>query len=1587
MYYFRNINPIILRRFNKILIDESDLDVFFNQNISTKFENELSTTDKSHNIQVESCDLLNCIINVDNKKLKFENGILINKSDAEKLNDPLFVEKIEDIVSFETENIREHLELPLTLNENIIQIGYCMSIDFVKKIALNEEEYFENFSNDLVKELVKLCGRVNEDDHYSDNDDSLPSSLYDPPYPNFPREHINSNSFMEIYNRWLSILKCSNLNGEKFFSIINNKSSDITVKKIISTTNTNEITALMVNLMKSPNLFSDIDISDLNSYFVEVYYYNRDAFPLDEIDKITNLDNLNHITNFLFRYSRENINYKLEKVYEKIGYDVIDIYKLNLLLSDYTISEVNRIQPLYIEEKNFYKDFLMHLLDKCKNRYEKMLKERYKWARFSKSIQPDDYKDSYPEVSQDLKRIEKQNIFNNDFLKMRNKIILDKEGDFNEMSKASIEKAIKEDTYLSSSQYHIKVNTCNLLYCHLTINNKDNIVNMEFENGKLLNPGALSNEKIENKIKSIMKEQIKIISRKIFSFLIFNKKIMNYTYSNYYIDIKLALKLLLFNETELDEIYNVLKEIFHSNSSISINYKKSNIVYNIEKYISSDLAYQDYCVWLYSLEYSKCNKELIPKSYKINFKKLKCYERLKMETEHLKLNIISYGNEDEYFKMITDIMVSFERISYRYILYLKSFIKYEEQHFKYIPKEFPNKKNLVKIVNILINYYGKKLPFDSVLPLFHSANDVLLLAYELSKDDSYNYYYEYKKNKYKIKFKSFNNFERRLLMKLLNGCENRYEDIRKHKNEWVRLCEKIHPNKFKTIYPEVVNDLLGSYQFLGNKERKEYLFYKKLYAIDDRLRDYKKEINQFVEIEMKRIKVLDSNHCIHNIMDAIININKNEEYHNIIKKWKWIHIGFRKKLFLKRGRCNRVIDYFFVKPISHSEHEKLLKEFENLKGIPNDLKEYLHQYLIYLSTIAYNNILQKMNNQFIHNYWIGYFNNERKGFNVFEKYKDYFSYLTNMLNSCNNVIFPTLDRSLIEKRLHELQPMIDKLNEQNHQFQKENQSFNSKYVQLIQNKKINEAAQLLSSKPDVFSRHLNELITKKGENYDSILDIFEQIAPKTSMNILLSIKGFFQTRNNKLEVKSFLFKNRKTRNKNIIYYTNKVKEPLPEEVCQNIIRICDQALISHYKSKPKLEKVYISSELKDILIPLSKRLETNNEENFTKGSRISLSCKNRTSKEKEVIIENIEKNIQKKITLENHLKNEKTQIETELMNPKNGYSITTNKDIYKNTLDVINKDINTISNEIENIKEELYIKRNYFDGNNYKKIRLFSRNNFYIDIFDEDFNYKSMVCQHNSASSDHSNEFNIYYNSTIKDSYKYFYFDIDMEEILVHQGRYIVVNIFGNFGDNRTLLGLMEREYLNSDENFEPSAVPLILKFKCDRDICPVILDCKTREFIWVNHCFPMNYFHAYINYYKKYQDDITFINAIINLSKEFNDKSNSNNTHSFIEKNKKFTIDGTVLSYKDVRKYIKSYRKYNHFFNLNKKMKKTLFYYYLNPTRISVSELIHLHIKASDGTLLKNKDDLQEENYAFVLNKQVCRKNKVKYIPLNNLK
>jgi len=70
------------------------------------------------------------------------------------------------------------------------------------------------------------------------------------------------------------------------------------------------------------------------------------------------------------------------------------------------------------------------------------------------------------------------------------------------------------------------------------------------------------------------------------------------------------------------------------------------------------------------------------------------------------------------------------------------------------------------------------------------------------------------------KFKSFKNWERRLFMKLLNNCGgDRYDDLIKYHNIWTRFFERIHPLKYKKIYPDLIEDLLGTYRFFGDPKK------------------------------------------------------------------------------------------------------------------------------------------------------------------------------------------------------------------------------------------------------------------------------------------------------------------------------------------------------------------------------------------------------------------------------------------------------------------------------------------------------------------------------------------------------------------------------------------------------------------------------------------------------------------------------------------------------------------------------------------------------------------------------------------------
>lgn len=79
-------------------------------------------------------------------------------------------------------------------------------------------------------------------------------------------------------------------------------------------------------------------------------------------------------------------------------------------------------------------------------------------------------------------------------------------------------------------------------------------------------------------------------------------------------------------------------------------------------------------------------------------------------------------------------------------------------------------------------------------------------------------------------------------------------------------------------------------------------------------------------------------------------------------------------------------------------------------------------------------------------------------------------------------------------------------------------------------------------------------------------------------------------------------------------------------------------------------------------------------------------------------------------------------------------------------------------------------------------------------------------------------------------------FDIDAISKI---GRYVVFQIYSFTGQKFAKLpncrfGWMEREYVNSGENFEPSTVDMCISIQSNsRAAIPVIFDCATRQFIW----------------------------------------------------------------------------------------------------------------------------------------------------------
>ena len=174
-------------------------------------------------------------------------------------------------------------------------------------------------------------------------------------------------------------------------------------------------------------------------------------------------------------------------------------------------------------------------------------------------------------------------------------------------------------------------------------------------------------------------------------------------------------------------------------------------------------------------------------TYGYYFPETELKERLPL-FENNKVKIIQLGTEEEFYSIFTNLMQSKTSISETDREDLAWFFKNTTDYGKYMPKEIPLKESIAYITKLILEN-APVLSSKALYPYFKTATDVLRLITALSNGDI-----SLSQN---TKFRSFRRAERRLLLDLLENCKFIESDMKRYKERWIRIGERLHPSEYK----------------------------------------------------------------------------------------------------------------------------------------------------------------------------------------------------------------------------------------------------------------------------------------------------------------------------------------------------------------------------------------------------------------------------------------------------------------------------------------------------------------------------------------------------------------------------------------------------------------------------------------------------------------------------------------------------------------------------------------------------------------------------------------------------------------------
>lgn len=140
----------------------------------------------------------------------------------------------------------------------------------------------------------------------------------------------------------------------------------------------------------------------------------------------------------------------------------------------------------------------------------------------------------------------------------------------------------------------------------------------------------------------------------------------------------------------------------------------------------------------------------------------------------------------------------------------------------------------------------------------------------------------------------------------------------------------------------------------------------------------------------------------------------------------------------------------------------------------------------------------------------------------------------------------------------------------------------------------------LVKRPGELARRLDQLL--RVAHKESVIRSFASVAEKVSTPVLLQVREHFLHRAEQADVRVFFPKGSLAK-----CYSERNNLPdIDEKYCQEVIRICENALVKIYGQREPMGKVYLSEDYRNYVVPFSQRSASKAMKTIVRGSRLPM---------------------------------------------------------------------------------------------------------------------------------------------------------------------------------------------------------------------------------------------------------------------------------------------------------------------------------------------------------------------------------------------